>query len=144
MIISEIIRNWESDSEINRINLTEESLKTPRLHAKYIRLLTEERLVYEKLRSEHQEMVLLRTLYYQCELNQETLKEKGWSPFQLKILKSDRDMYIDGDKFLHSTRTRVQIQKEKLLLLEDIMKSIHNRNYVIKNAIDWEKFTSGG
>ena len=39
---------------------------------------------------------------------------------------------------------KVAYQNEKVELLETIIKSISNRNFIIKNAIDWNRFVMGG
>ena len=35
------------------------------------------------------------------------------------------------------------MSEEKVNYLESIIKTLNNRNFLIKNAIDWRKFTSG-
>jgi hypothetical protein len=39
---------------------------------------------------------------------------------------------------------KVGLQQEKVEFLETITKSITNRNFIIKNAIDWNRFVMGG
>jgi hypothetical protein len=34
-------------------------------------------------------------------------------------------------------------QKEKISLLEEIVKELNNRHWKIRNAIDWRKFVNG-
>ena len=38
---------------------------------------------------------------------------------------------------------KIAYQKEKINYLESIIKTVVNRNFLIKNIIDWRKFTSG-
>jgi hypothetical protein len=38
---------------------------------------------------------------------------------------------------------RISMQVEKVDILIDILKMIHTRNFQIKNAIDYMKFTNG-
>ena len=42
------------------------------------------------------------------------------------------------------TSREIAFQNEKVELLETIIKSISNRNFIIKNAIDWNRFVMGG
>ena len=44
MNINDIYELWEIDSHFERDELTEETLKIPKLHSKYLRILSEERL----------------------------------------------------------------------------------------------------
>ena len=51
--------------------------------------------------------------------------------------------YIDSDNKLSSTRLKNEYYDSMLRYLDDIIKTIHNRTYQIKNAIDWQKFQAG-
>ena len=51
--------------------------------------------------------------------------------------------YIDADEKLSNVRLKTQYQDTMLKYLEDIIKTIHNRTYQIKNAIEWQKFQAG-
>ena len=44
MQLNEIYELWDVDSHFERDLLTEETLKIPRLHSKYLRILSEERI----------------------------------------------------------------------------------------------------
>jgi hypothetical protein len=77
-------------------------------------------------------------------LDQETLIEKGWDPNPLKILKQDLSIYMDADQDLQRIQAKIDIQKQKNSFLESAIKTISNRGFLIKNAIDWERFKVGG
>jgi hypothetical protein len=74
---------------------------------------------------------------------QSDLEERGWVPNPLKILKSDLALYIDSDKDIINHNLKVAYQKEKIDFLESVIRTINNRGFHIKNAIDWEKFKVG-
>ena len=76
-------------------------------------------------------------------LDEETLKERNWKPNPRNILKSDIPMHIDADSDIINLTLKIAYQKEKINLLESIIKSIMERGYIIKNVIDWQKFTNG-
>jgi hypothetical protein len=71
------------------------------------------------------------------------LKELNWEPFQYKILKSELPMYLDGDEDVSQHLIKMELQQEKVGVLDQIIKSINNRNFVFKNYIDWKKFENG-
>ena len=52
-------------------------------------------------------------------------------------------MYIDSDKEIIEKNMRIVMQKEKLDFLEEVIKNLNQRNFQIKNAIEWRKFTQG-
>lgn len=143
MKLDDILEMWSSDCNIDRTELGEESLKLPKLHSKYLRVFTEERLLLRKLEEERRELTKLKHDYYRGILPEEDLKMNGWEPFRLSIIKSDVHMYLDADKDIVKINLKIAMQQEKVDALESIIKSINNRGYLIKAAIDYEKFKVG-
>jgi hypothetical protein len=50
---------------------------------------------------------------------------------------------LESDKDIIQSSVKIVNQKEKLAFLEEVIKNINQRNFQIKNAIDWKKFTNG-
>ena len=144
MKLEEIHDMWTQDCEINRIELGEEALKIPKLHSKYLRMFSEERMVLRKLLEDRGALRLLKTDYYRGVLPEEDLRANGWEPFRLSVLKSDLPTYLDADKDVVRINLKISVQQEKVDTLEAIIKSISNRGFLIKSAIDFEKFKVGG
>ena len=67
----------------------------------------------------------------------------GWVPFPFKLLKNDIEAYIHADEEVIKNKFKIMMSEEKVNYLESIIKTLNNRNFLIKNAIDWRKFTSG-
>ena len=65
------------------------------------------------------------------------------NPFDLKVLKSDISTYLESDKELIELEQKIAYNKTIVNYLEQILRSLNNRTFQIKNAIDWRKFTSG-
>ena len=143
MDIESIKKLVEKDMEIDDLNLDLESLKTPQLHGKYLNLLHDESLVLHKYLIEQKEMRRLKWEYYLGKLDQETLAEKGWQPFGLKILRTDIDVYLESDKDLLRLEARIHYQREKVKYLESVLQGLGRRGWDIKSAIEWKKFMSG-
>lgn len=143
MDIESIKKLVEKDMEIDDLNLDLESLKTPQLHGKYLNLLHDESLVLHKYLIEQKEMRRLKWEYYLGKLDQETLNEKGWQPFGLKILRTDIDVYLESDKDLLRLEARIHYQREKVKYLESVLQGLGRRGWDIKSAIEWKKFMSG-
>lgn len=143
MNLTEIQSKWSKDSEVDRTELGNEATRIPQLHSKYFKIFSTERL---KLR---QQELLSKQLYtdlweyYQGNFDYEMCEEKGWEPFQLKILKSDIGLYIDRNQDWVDTQLKLAMQKEKVDFLESIIKSLNNRGFNINAAINWEKFKVG-
>lgn len=143
MKLEDILELWSADCNVDRTELGEEALKIPKLHHKYLRIYTEERLSLRKMEEERRELVKLKHDYYRGILPEEDLKANGWEPFRLSILKSDIPMHLEADQDVIKFNLRIALQQEKVDTLESIIKSISNRGFLIKSAIDYEKFKVG-
>ena len=76
-------------------------------------------------------------------MSQEELEEHGWEPFDLNILKTDIDRFMQADSDIITLSNKVAFQKEKVNYLENVIKIINNRQWSIRSTIDWLKFTNG-
>jgi hypothetical protein len=131
------------DMPIDQANLDAASLEIPLLHNKYLNILHDEKLLLHKFNIELKKLLKLKWEYYNGKTDEETLREKGWEPFQLKILKQDAEMYMEADEEVISLNSKVIFQKEKVDYLESIVKGLNNRQYHIRDAIIWRKFVNG-
>lgn len=143
MKLDDIMNMWEQDAKMDQTELGEESLKIPLLHHKYYKLLVEEGLLIKKLELDYKSLYKLKFEYFMGTLDRETLEEKGWTPNSLKILKADLAVYTESDPELQMLQARIDVVKTKISFLESIIKTISNRGFLIKNAIDWERFKVG-
>jgi hypothetical protein len=143
MKLEDIQQLWETDSDIDRTELGEESLRIPQLHSKYFKLYSNERLVLKKYQADYKQLYKDKFQYYNGTLDEETLRERQWEPNPLKILRTDIPVHIDGDKELQLIQMKIDIQEEKITFLESAIKSLTNRGFQIKAAIDWAKFQNG-
>ena len=123
--------------------LDEEALKIPRLHQKYYKIYTTERLLLKKLQADLKIYQQLKFEYYSGEMAQEDLADQGWEPFYKKVLKADLQRYVDTDKEVITRTLKIAHQQEKVDFVSDIIKSLRDRGFLIKSAIDWRKFTNG-
>ena len=64
-------------------------------------------------------------------------------PFDLKILKTDIDKYLESDIDLQKLKQKVSYLQTTVDYLDRTIRLISNRGFTIKNAIDWRRFTSG-
>ena len=143
MTLDELFDLWKEDSKIDRTELGEASAIQPQLHHKYYKLFAQERLILRKFEADHKTLYKDKWDYFQGTMIQSDLEERGWIPNPLKILKSVLALYIDSDKDVIHHNLKVAYQKEKIDFLESVIRTINNRGFQIKNAIDWEKFKVG-
>jgi len=101
------------------------------------------KLLLQKHENDYNRLRRLKWEYYTGKLDDETLKHYGWNPFQLKILKQDVSIYLEGDDDLITSVQKVSYYKEMCQYLDSVVKEITYRHHKIRNAIDWQKFLAG-
>ena len=144
MKIEEIMAQWEKDSVIDKTELGDAALNITRLHEKYLRIYTMEKLTHSKLSKDYKALWRDKYEFYTQGPSQET-QAKGWAmPAKGKIIKQEVEIYMDADPDLSEMELRLDVLKSKMEYLESVLKIIHNMNYKIRAAIDWQKFVMGG
>ena len=121
MTLEELQQQVDKDFKLDDTELDSESIKIPLLHNKYLQHFNKFSLLLKKAEYDHKVMTRLKWEYYTGKSDPSVYKEK---PFDLKILKADVHIYM-------------------VSYLEQVLRSINSRTFLIKNAIEWKKFTSG-
>ena len=144
MKIDDVVGMWQKDCKIDETELSLESLNVPALHAKYLKIYSTQRLKLRSLNLKKKELKVKLGDYYKGDLNNpEDLKEIGREPWPKKVLKQDLYDYVEGDVDMIALNTKIVYQEEFVDVLTEIVKNINGRGYVIKNSIDFLKFTMG-
>ena len=143
MKFEELQKLWSSDCDIDETELSQESVKIPQLHNKYLIYFHDERLRLRTMNFEYNKLLKLKREYYSGRMTEEEMEALDWEPFQYKLLKADVQEYIDADDDIIESKKKISLQEEKVDYLESIVKSLATRGYLIKNAIDWKRFTEG-
>jgi len=144
MDIEALEEMWKKDAEIDETNLSAEAGNIPKLHSKYYKIYFRSAMKTHKLKSELKVLEKEKNEYYSGSMAQEDLIERGWKPNPLKILRGDMDKYIQSDTDIVEACLKIDYHASMAKFLEDILKQIHNRNFIIKNMIDFLKFRNGG
>jgi|TARA_B100001063_G_C16730044_1_gene538759 hypothetical protein len=141
MNLEKIQEMWEKDSQIDPDNLHDESLKIPQLHSKYYTLYNTITLLREKSRESYNRVRLERHNYYTGKAPAEVYVE---DPFPYKVRdKEALQRYMEADEKLNSIDLKIRYYDVMLKFLEEIIKTVANRTFQIKNAIEWHKFQAG-
>lgn len=143
MSTDEISEMWAVDSRIDETQLMQESKKIPALHSKYYNLYFKEVLKVKKFKADYKELEHAKYEYYSGNMDGDELRERGWPPFRLKVIRQDMDKYMQADKDIIALSLKIDYHSARANFLEDIIKTIHSRNFVIKNMIDVLKFQHG-
>ena len=143
MDTNDISTIWAGDAPIDETNLVGESKRIPLLHSKYYNMYYREVLRVKKLKAEYKELEMDKRNYYDGSMAEEDLREKGWKPFRLKVIRNDLDKYIQADKEVIKLSLTIDYHTANANYLEDIIKTLHSRNFIIKSMIDVLKFQAG-
>lgn len=143
MDIEFLYNEWAKDGEIDQVNISKSTADIPKLHNKYFRWYVEEGLKLKKLKAEYKILYKLKNEWYRGELDDEELKQHGWKPQPLKILRTDIPQYLEADPDVVKLSLKIGLQEEIVAYLESIIKHISNRNFLLKTIVDWERFRTG-
>ena len=143
MNIERIKELVEIDLKIDGTELGDESIRIPQLHSKYLNIYHDECLILRKLDVDFKILRKQKWEYYNGKMSQQELATLGWEPFGHRILKQDLDIYLESDTDIIKHESKIDLQKAKVEYLDSILKGINNRNWIIRNAIEWRKFMSG-
>ena len=140
MNINELKEMCTKDTKIDITDLDGYSVSIPELANKYHQLAYLEKNLVRYLKSEYKIIRLSRWKYYSGKADP---KEYEDEPFDLKVLKNDMDLFLDGDVQVLTIKNKLEEQEEKIKLIEDTAKVIQNASFNISNTSKWKKFLAG-
>ena len=143
MDLEEINKMWSKDCKIDEANISGEARRIPEMHNKYYMLYVKAALKVKKLKADLATLEKAKTEYYSGSMDQAELQQRGWKPNPLKILRQDIGKYIESDKDIIELSLTIDYHLSMANYLEDIVRQINNRNFILNNIISWEKFRSG-
>ena len=142
--LDELKALWAVDCIIDDERLDDSSLKIARLHQKYLDIMIDYKLRVFKLEKEYLAMKGLRSRYYMGQITRGELQDYQWDQYQYKTpLKSELERLLDTDKYLLDIKDKQSYFTFCFEYVEEIMKSLKERTWQIKNSIEWRKFQAG-
>ena len=140
--LDELLEEWHKDADIDQTEPGKALLNIPKLHSKYLNILSRHRLLFKEAEFKYNKMKKLKWEYYTGKLDDDELKKYGWEPFPF-VLKSDVSTYMESDDDLNNYSAQKIIHNEIVEASETILKELHSRTYQLRAWIDWEKFIQG-
>lgn len=135
---------WAKDSVIDPNNVDEEVIRVPRLHQKYLDLLTDLKVLVFRKQAEFLKLKGARSRYYSGSMGKEELQEFGWEQYQGKTpLKSELERLLEVDPVLLVAEENLFELKACFEYVEEVMKSLRYRGTELKTIADWRKFLAG-
>ena len=143
MNLEELKTSITKDSQIDSTELGIESLKIPQIHSKYLNQLTDLKLLLTKYQNEFAIARLRKWKIYTGKASKEELEQWGEDTFDLDILRTDVDKFMDADSKLIELKSKISVTEIKIKTVEEFLKALNNRNFTIKSAIEWQKMMNG-
>ena len=132
---------WKKDSVIDTDLYCEESTKIPQLHMRYMEFFNTYSLMKKEREIEMRRLIREKWLYYKGKAPSKVYKEM---PFDFKLTtKEEVNMFIESDDDICKLQYKIDYIEQIINFLEGVLRQIGNRNFQIKNAIEWEKFKNG-
>ena len=141
MTLEELQKEAREDLAIvDQEKLDQESYKNQNINAKWL----EYRPRYDQLlimrRSDHQRLWREKWEYYGGKADAKVYAAK---PFDIKVLKTDLQMYIQSDDDILELQSKISYYESIVKYIDGVIRSIDNRGWDIRNAQDWKKFEAG-
>ncbi len=140
--LDDLLATWGKDSEIDRTEPGKALLDIPKLHSKYLNILSNHRLLVREAEFKYNRMRKIKWEYYTGKLDDDELKKHGWEPFPF-VLKSDITTYLDADEDMNRYLAQKLMHEEIVEVCNAILKELNSRTYQLRSFIDWEKFIQG-
>jgi hypothetical protein len=140
--IDDLLEMWRQDCDIDKTEPDRELLNIPKLHSKYLNILSQHRMLSKQAEFKYNKMKKLKWEYYTGKLDDDDLKKYGWEPFPF-VLKSDITTYLESDEDLNKTIANKVIHDEMVELCTTIMKELNSRTFQLRDYISWQKFIQG-
>ena len=140
MNLDELKLEVYNDLKVNNEHLDTESLKNQEIKAKYLDHKSRYELLLFRAKGDYKRMYREKWEYYGGKADAKIYASK---PFDLKVLKTDLAVYITSDEEIINAENKVGYLETVVDYIKGVIKSVDNRGWDIKSAIDWKKFEAG-
>lgn len=129
-------KNKQYSSDLGKI-----SMEIPFQHNKYLNHYTDLSQIKTSFEFEIRKLVKEKREYYSGEADAKVYAEK---PFGSSIKTADKmKVYLESDQDIINLEAKIKYIDQILFFLDNVLRMISQRNYHVKNAIEWEKFING-
>ena len=140
MTLDELKLQVSQDLKVDDEHLDTESLKNQEIKAKYLDHKSKFELLLFKAKGDYKRLYREKWEYYGGKADAKIYASK---PFDLKVLKTDLGVYISADEEIIDAENKIGYLETVVDYIKGVIKSVDNRGWDIKNAIEWKKFEAG-
>jgi len=140
MNLDELKLQVSQDLKVDDEHLDTESLKNQEIKAKYLDHKSKFELLLFKAKGDYKRLYREKWEYYGGKADAKIYASK---PFDLKVLKTDLGVYISADEEIIDAENKIGYLETVVDYIKGVIKSVDNRGWDIKNAIEWKKFEAG-
>ena len=140
MNLEELKLQVQNDLRVNDEHLDTESLKNQEIKAKYLEHKSRFEILLFKEKGDYKRLYREKWEYYGGKADAKIYATK---PFDLKVLKTDLGVYISADEEIIDAENKIGYLETVVDYIKGVIKSVDNRGWDIKNAIEWKKFEAG-
>ena len=140
MNLDELKLQVSHDLRVDDEHLDTESLKNQEIKAKYLDHKSKFELLLFKAKGDYKRLYREKWEYYGGKADAKVYASK---PFDLKVLKTDLGVYISADEEIIDAENKIGYLETVVDYIKGVIKSVDNRGWDIKHAIEWKKFEAG-
>jgi len=140
MTLDELKLEVQADLKVDDEHLDTESLKNQEIKAKYLDVKSKYELLLYRAKGEYKRIYRDKWEYYGGKADAKVYVSK---PFDIKVLKTDLSVYITSDEEIIDAENKIGYLETVVEYTKGVIKSVDNRGWDIKNAIEWKKFEAG-
>ncbi len=140
--LDDVLKMWADDSNIDRTEPGKALIDIPKLHSKYLNILSQHRLLVRDAEFKYNRMKKLKWEYYTGKLDDDQLKQYNWEPFPY-VLKSELTTYLESDDDINKHLASKMMHDEIVDVCQSILKELNSRTFQLRDFIAWERFIQG-
>jgi hypothetical protein len=141
MTLEELKQESYKDLPVKNVeNIDQESFYNQEIKAKWLDYKSRFELLLARSKGDYQILYREKWEYYGGKSDAKVYASK---PFDLKVLKTDLQIYISSDSDVIELSNKIAYLETTIKFVDGVIKSIDNRGWDIKHAISWKQFEAG-
>ena len=141
MTLEELKQESYKDLPVKNVeNIDQESFYYQEIKAKWLDYKSRFELLLARNKGDYQVLYREKWEYYGGKSDAKVYAAK---PFDLKVLKTDLQIYISSDSDVIELSNKIAYLETTIKFIDGVIKSIDNRGWDIKHAITWKQFEAG-